>query len=162
MKKYAKTKKGLVTRIYCHQRHKSKLRDHRPPEYSLQELMDWVFSDIKFHTMFNEWVISEYSKDLTPSIDRKNDDIHYCFSNIQLLTWFKNNQKAYSDRKLFRTNKRSAKVKQLALDGDMVATYHSISAAARATGICRSNISSCCGSRINNHNTAGEFMWEYK
>lgn len=65
----------------------------------------------------------------------------------------------------FRTNvlleankKRQTPIRQLDMDGNVVATYEGISAASRITGINHSSIANCClGKRDKTHG----FRWEY-
>lgn len=49
---------------------------------------------------------------------------------------------------------------QYDLEGNKLAKFDSISIAACATGICRSNINNCCLKKIGSK-TAGGFRWEY-
>ncbi len=93
-----RTKDGVVTRIYAGQKASSKLRGHRPPEYSKVELKEWLFSQTLFHELHAEWVQSGYKKRLKPSVDRKCDEVHYCMRNIQLMTWEENNLKGLRDQ----------------------------------------------------------------
>ncbi len=114
---YSRTKKGVVTQLYKHQRTNSKKRGHRMPEYSKKELEDWLYSQSLFHELYNEWVQSGYKNRLKPSIDRKDDDIHYCMANIQLMTWQANNKKGHKDRgtviEIFRLGKSVGVFKSL-------------------------------------------------
>ena len=152
-KKYSKKKIGVVSAIYGKQREKSKKRGHIPPQYTNKELTEWLFSQELFHVLYNNWVVSGYKKHLKPSIDRKNNDIHYCFENIQLMTWGENDNKE-------RIAKRK-RVIQINIDGSFVAEYESISEASMQTKICLGNIGSCvCGHR--HHSQAGGFIWRYK
>lgn len=87
---YRKTKKGVVAQIYSHQRYSSKKRGHRMPEYTKDELKAWLYSQTKFHMLYNEWLYSGYDKNLKPSVDRLYDGIHYCMNNIRLVTFHEN------------------------------------------------------------------------
>ena len=91
----SRTKDGIVTTIYKGQKQSSKKRGHRPPEYSKKVLREWLFSQVIFHELYNEWVQSGYMRRLKPSVDRKEDSVHYCMSNIQLMTSGDNNGKRY-------------------------------------------------------------------
>ncbi len=93
-----RTKSGIVTSIYGSQRSNSRRRGHRMPEYTKQELQDWLFSQTLFHELFDEWTQSGHKSRLRPSVDRKLDDIHYCMRNIQLMTWGENNTKVKDKR----------------------------------------------------------------
>lgn len=87
IKLYNKTKEGLITKIFRDQRKSSKKRGHRMPCYTIKELKKWVFSQEKFHILYEKWVKSGYKKNKIPSLDRKNNLIGYSFDNIQIVTW---------------------------------------------------------------------------
>ena len=158
---YQKTKDGFITQVYGGQRTSSKKRGHRPPEYSKQDLKDWLFSQELFHKIFSEWEQSGYSRRLKPSIDRKCDDVHYCFSNIQLMTWGGNQDKANEDKRLglFKSSKPVKIVKQYTKNGEYVGEYFSMHEAARQIGVKYNNISMCCNGR---RKTAGGYKWSFK
>lgn len=59
-----------------------------------------------------------------------------------------------------KASPRNKSVKQLSLNGDVVATYISIREAARQTGIPNASIYSVCEHKPYYH-TAGGFKWEY-
>ncbi len=86
------------------QKASSRHRGHRLPEYDEQTLHDWLMSQEKFHVLFEEWKQSGWDTNLKPSIDRKSNDVHYCLSNIQLMTWEENRQKFRDDCKLGEAN----------------------------------------------------------
>lgn len=60
-----------------------------------------------------------------------------------------------------RTKALYKAVAQIDADGNIVATYESISAAAEATGYTRSAIGKCCKGNPR-HKTAGGYRWKYK
>jgi len=132
--KYRKTKKGIVTRIYSTQIEKSKRRGHRPPEYTKKELTEWLYSQPRFHELYSEWVNSGYLTELKPSVDRREHKIHYCMTNIQLMTWRENNLKGIEEsrRKEVRVFNRS---------GTLDKYYPSITAAGKALGIPKGALS---------------------
>jgi len=96
-KLWEKTKRGVVFITYLSQKKSSKRRGHIPPTYTKYELEDWLMSQPLFHELYNKWVLSGYDKWEKPSVDRIDDDVHYCFTNIQLTTWRANQDKAYAD-----------------------------------------------------------------
>jgi len=159
--KYQKTKKGLTTGIYNHQKTHSKTRGHKPPEYSLKELRDWLFSQTLFHELYNDWKSSGYEKNLRPSVDRKDDDIHYMFNNLELKTWGENNAKGHKNRKEAISTQGSIckAVIKLSLDGEHICEYISQHQASRDTGIYQDYISKCCRGYKQN---AGGYRWIFK
>ncbi len=156
---YQRTKGGVLTEIYKDQKKNSNARGHRPPEYTKLELKQWLFSQTVFHTMFNEWVLSNYLTELKPSIDRKNDDVHYCFNNIQLMTWKDNRAKSSIDRYSGVDNRNNSAVTKCTLGGSTICEYYSMSKASRDTGITIQAISMAV-SGVNK--TAGGFTWVSK
>jgi len=125
-------------------------RGHRPPEYTLEQLGDWVKSQPKFFELLDEWIKSNKATPLYPSVDRKDNSIHYCFNNIQLMTWRENNAKQN-----FEMGKA---VTQLDKKGRVINSYKSIRSAARELNICQSAITKVCKGKMN---TTGGYRWEY-
>lgn len=156
--KYRRTKDGLITKIYSHQKDNCKARKHNPPSYTKQELKDWLFNQDLFHGLFNKWESNNFDSKHTPSIDRKNDYIGYTLKNIKITTWEENRKKGHSDRKNGINNKISKAVIQCSMDGIKIKEYHSAREAERKTGICNSRIGECCrGLRYS----IGGYKWIY-
>lgn len=109
-KAYRRTPDGLVSEIYRHQKATSKSRGHSPPDYTLGELKEWVFSRPHFNKLYNNWVESGYSRDLSPSCDRKDDYKLYTFCNIQLVTWQQNRKTAHYNMRNGINNKQNKPV----------------------------------------------------
>ena len=168
-----RSKEGLIKNIYGKQLRSSKERNHNPPSYQKHELIKWCLNQQKFHDLYDDWVNSNYEKDLTPSIDRLDDYKGYSFVNIQLITWRENYLKAHKDRREGINNKCNKAVKQLDLEGNLLNTFHSVCEAQRITGIHTANIYKVCNklTRVKTLSdgskkeylikTAGGFKWEY-
>lgn len=160
---YRKTFPGVVSVIYNNQKRNSKRRGHNPPNYSLDELREWIKSRINFQELWYNWVESDYNTLLKPSCDRKKDNLPYTFSNLQLMTWLQNNNKASTDMrsgKLIVTANPQKPVIQLTLDGEIVNSFISIAEASRVTGISNAEIAIVCrGDR--NRKKAGGFKWRF-
>lgn len=150
-----RTKKSLVGDIYYNQLSNSKARGHRAPEYSKEELYEWLVSQTKFHELFAEWKASGEVKRLIPSVDRKCDDVHYCMSNIQLMTFGENEDKYKADKLANRSIVDQIEVEQYAVEsGELIATYTSMAEATRVTG-AKSISSVCSGQRKQ----SGGYIW---
>ncbi len=161
IREYRRTKIGVISKMYGSQKQRSKTRGHRPPEYTNVELREWLFSQTLFHELYSEWSASGYKQRLIPSVDRKCDDIHYCMSNIQLMTWGENKAKGHKDMRTGRLKcgvTSQTIVKQYTKKGVFITKYHSLMEAERQTGVNNGNISLCCSKKIK---TAGGFKWEY-
>ena len=91
--KWRKSKGGIISNIFNHQKEASKRRGHKPPEYTQRELGQWLLAQSLFHRLYDKWVHSGYARNIIPSVDRKDDDIGYCMSNIQLMTFVENQRK---------------------------------------------------------------------
>jgi hypothetical protein len=96
---YSRTKKGLTKEIYSGQRNSSRIRKHPLPDYTLNELREWCFSQPLFNDLYNDWVKSDYNRWLRPSCDRTDDYQGYSLDRLQLMTWDKNKQKYHKIEK---------------------------------------------------------------
>lgn len=160
VREHYRTILGRMSYIFLGQLRSSKDRGHPPPSYSKKELITWGDSQ-NIASLMVAWKLSEYSKDLAPSVDRLNPDLPYSLENIRLVPWKDNNDKAYEDRKACRhITKQNRKVRQRTLDGSIVAEYGSIANASRSTGIARVPINAVCSGK-HHCKTAGGFLWEY-
>ena len=155
---WRRSKNGVALSIYNDQVNHSKTRGHKPPDYSKTQLLDWIFSDPLFNTIYDNWVMSGYDKYKKPSVDRIDDYKGYSFDNIQLMTWGENKKKGDSDRLSGKNNKVSKTVVQYDVNGKFITEHHSISSAGRSSGVCFKNIFRA----IRDNGTAGGFVWDYK
>ena len=154
-KEYRKTEKGLTASIYSHQRSSSVTRNMPKPNYTKEELYQWLKDQPTYKTLYTAWVNSDYDNRLTPSPDRLDDFKPYTLDNLQLLTWGENRAKNTNKG---ITHRRNKPVKQLTLDGAVIASYFSIAEAERVTKCHNSKITSVCkGYR----NTTGGYKWMY-
>lgn len=160
-KKYRQTKRGLISQIYNHQKQNSKRRGYNNPNYTKNQLMEWIICQPLFFELFETWEQCNYHKELTPSVDRKDDYKSYTIDNIQLMTWGQNRKKSYKDVKYGINNKKSKTTLQLDMNGNFIKEYYSLKEASRSTGIQFSNISACCLGK-KGHSHAGGFKWKYK
>ena len=151
-----RTKQGLSSKIYYSQRARA-LNNNMPlPNYSLEELREWLFGNPLFDELYNTWKESGYKLELIPSCDRLDNYKSYTFENLQLMTWGENNERGHSDRKNGANNKQSRAVLQFDLDGNLVRKHYSISQARRETKI--ENIGHVC---LGDQKTAGGYKWQY-
>lgn len=158
---YRKTKKGLVTEIYASQRQSSNKRNDPMPTYIKQELTDWLYSQTKFHELYDNWKASGFERWSTPSCDRKDDYKGYSLNNLQLMTWRENNNKSFEDRKNGINNKTNKAIIGIHIETGKELEFHSQGEAERATGIGQRNISSCCLKKPM-HKSAGGYVWKFK
>jgi hypothetical protein len=98
--KYCKSKKGLVAKIYSTQRACSRHRGHQLPNYTLDELREWCYSQDNFNQLFEDWENDNYSRFSVPSCDRIDNDKGYSLDNIQLVAWRENLDNCFRDMKV--------------------------------------------------------------
>lgn len=160
MKKYRLTLRGRVNQILNSQRYGSKLRGHTPPTYSVQELEDWMVGK-GYVDLYDQWMLSGFSKELMPSTDRLDDSKGYSFDNMRLVTWQENRDKAYADRKAnILITSQHVKVNQFSKSGEFIQSFDSIESAARAVKGDSSNILKCC-QKVKSYITVKGYRWEF-
>lgn len=145
-RKWRKTKRGLITNLY----HKMKSRN--TVDFDLEDLHKFSTGS-KFERLYDEWVKSNYHKQLKPSIDRISNKYGYTLSNIQWLTWAENRYKQTMERR-----SRKGPVIQL-LAGKPYKFYSSQREAVMKTGINQSNISACLNGK---RKSTGGYSWVYE
>lgn len=159
-KEYWRTPPGRISQIFAVQTVTSRQRKHPAPAYTRAELLTWAYQN-GLQTLWEIWRLSDYQKELIPSVDRHDPTKGYSIGNIRLVTWSENNDKAYEDRKSCRhVTKQNRKVNQLDHGGNVIASFDSISDASRKTGITRININDVCRKKVHRL-SAGGFGWEY-
>ena len=99
-KKYEKTKKGFLMRAYRNMQ--SRIAGVQKEKHHLyrgkyilprEEFYAWAFSSEKFHELFSIWENSNYSRKLTPSVDRVNSKIGYEIKNMEWVTHSENSRR---------------------------------------------------------------------
>lgn len=156
--KYRRTKKGWVTSLYASQRQHSKRRGHKMPEYTKEELLEWVSKQGNCEELFTAWEDSGFKRNLRPSVDRIDDNRGYFFDNIQLVTALENFKNSHRRNKRGEYKNISKEVVQLALDGDIIRMFKSTMDAHRTGGFNQSHIASVCRGERKTH---GGFKWKY-
>lgn len=83
---FRRTLNGIAGDIYSSQRQNSIRRGHPYPNYTLNELREWMRNQPIWDVMYENYVKSGYDTMLKPSGDRLDDELPYTFDNLQLLT----------------------------------------------------------------------------
>ncbi len=132
---YDRTEKGAIRVIYKTQKASSKRRCMNMPNYTKKELSDWLYKN-NFLELYNQWVISDFKKEMKPSIDRLDDFMPYSFDNIRLVTWADNANHQYKDimNGVGTSGIRCKPVQQFSNIGELMAEYVSFSSACRTIG----------------------------
>ena len=98
-RKYEKTEKGFLVRVYRNM--KSRVEGIQKLKYHLYqnlELLDknifynYSLNDKDFINLYNNWIINDYDRRLTPSIDRKDSNLGYNLDNIRWITHSENSR----------------------------------------------------------------------
>jgi hypothetical protein len=96
-KKYEKTKKGFLMRLYRNM--KSRVEGIQKTKHHLyagkflldkSDFYEWAISQKKFHELFLEWENSGYERRLCPSVDRINSSQGYEISNMEFVPFHEN------------------------------------------------------------------------
>ena len=147
LKKYRRTKKGILTNIY------SKQKTRKGVNYSLKELHAMFLNNKKFDRLYKEWIKSNYNIQFKPTIDRINPKLGYTQDNIHCLTWAENRYKQRMEMKFTRARK----VCQM-MGNKIIKTFSSQRIAVKETGLSQGNMSMCLTGK---RKTTGGYGWKY-
>lgn len=102
-------------------------RGHKAPDFNEQELLEWVTSQPHFNKLWDDYVASGYNRMKVPSLDRLDESIGYKFSNIELVTWEVNANRAW--------DKLMKPVAAYTLKGKLINSYESFILASQSLGV---------------------------
>jgi len=112
-KKYEKTKKGFLVRMYRNMKSRVVgILYKKAHLYLGKELLDKeifyniALNDENFNKLFQEWEISEYNRKLTPSVDRIDSSLGYSVENIRFITHSENSRLGNLSRYNNESNQR--------------------------------------------------------
>ena len=98
--KYERTKHGKLVRNYRNMKSRVDgvqwMKAHLYVGKSLlpkEEFYDWAMASNEFHRLYREWVESDYSRKLAPSVDRVDSKRGYEVSNMQWVTHSENSRR---------------------------------------------------------------------
>ena len=108
-KKYEKTKKGFLMRLYRNMQSRvdgvQKLKHHLyKGKYLLprEEFYEWALNDESFHKLFEEYESSGYERKLAPSVDRVDSSCGYSIDNMEFVTMSENSRRGNESRRKMR------------------------------------------------------------
>jgi hypothetical protein len=145
--KMAYSRSYLTTRILGGQRSASKKRGHNPPEWNIEELREWIYSQPRFESLMIKWFITKNNY-FKPSVDRLDDSKGYTWDNIQLSTWKENFLKQHDTIK--------NPVLQYDLEGNFIKEWESCRG---VDGFNRVGVSKSAKGLIESYKG---FVWKYK
>jgi hypothetical protein len=153
------TRDGIAGTLYLSQKLHSKNRQYALPNYTEDELREWLHAQPTFESMFVAWEHSGFLSDLKPSCNRLDDYAPYSLSNIELVTWKRNKEMWAKDCIEGRNRKISRPVLQFDQQGTLINEYFSIQEACRQVQVSHANVIGVCTGRRKN---AGGYYWQYK
>lgn len=99
-KKYEKTKKGFLMRLYRNMQSRiTGIQKEKQHLYRGKELLprdqfyEWALSSNQFHKLFSLWESSGYDRKLTPSVDRIDSSSGYRIENMEWVTHSENSRR---------------------------------------------------------------------
>lgn len=166
-----RTVKGWLTKVYSSMKRASKDRNMDLPNFTKQELWDWIYNNYSFvfPELFNIWVVSGCLKEKVPSLNRLDDFKSYSLDNLELVTWDINNKKGSTSIKAITTVHQklgiiakelfSRPVIQKDKTGKIINSFPSVRDASRhISGTDHSTISKVCRKELKSHKG---FVWVY-
>lgn len=104
-KKYEKTKKGFLMRLYRNMQsrvtgvQKAKFHLYKDKELlSREEFYNWAINNENFHILFNDYEQNNYERKLAPSVDRINSSLGYFLDNMEFVTMSENSRRGTINR----------------------------------------------------------------
>jgi len=113
-KKYERTKKGKLMRIYRNM--ESRIKGVQTKKYHLyagksllgrDEFYQWAMCSSDFHRLFSEWEKSGHDRKLAPSVDRLDTSKGYEIGNIEWVTHSENSRRGGLWRKHGEVSRRT-------------------------------------------------------
>lgn len=145
--RYRRSRKGRLTTAFFAQKRRMNV------SYSLKEFHDRFLNDKRYIRLHDEWVKSNYKKQLIPSFDRTNRKMGYSFDNITVMTWTENRYK----QRMEMTTIYAREVGKY-LGDQLIGVYKSVSDAVEKTGVRQGNLSTCLSGR---RRTVSGYSWRY-
>jgi len=151
-------------RVWHNQKKTAKARGMAPPDYTLDEFIDWLKQQPHLTDLWTAWQKSGHQRKLAPSVDRKDDSISYTLSNITLMTWEENNRKSHKDLRAGKLNPNSItsakRLGQYHKDGTFIAEYLSAGHAEKQLGLCKGARTNIRAAALGKLQTAYGYVWK--
>jgi hypothetical protein len=104
-KKYEKTKKGFLMRMYRNMQSRTRgIQKQKAHLYKGKPLLDrnvfygWALNNQTFHLLFDAWEASGYDRKLTPTVDRIDSSSGYLLDNMEFVTHSENSRRGAVER----------------------------------------------------------------
>lgn len=95
-KAYNRTYNGFIGKRYDYMQQRIKGKSKNPEKYlgleicTREEFRKWATDNETLKTLYDTWVKANYSKPLTPSVNRKDVTKGYILDNIEWVTYSQN------------------------------------------------------------------------
>ena len=150
--RYRTVPRVFFARVYQNQRKSSKRRGHAMPDYTLNELIEWLKLQPNLTALWQGYQSSSHHRNFAPSLDRLDDSKPYTLNNLRLVTAHENIKKAarhIREGLLNRGETRARPILQYSHDrSTLIARFQSSYEAEEITGFNASNIRSCCTGKL--------------
>lgn len=150
-------------RVWHNQKKTAKARGMSPPDYSLEELIEWLKQQPHLTKLWTTWQESGHQRKLAPSLDRIDDSVSYTLSNITLMTWEENNQKSHKDLRAGKLNTNSVtsakRLGQFHKDGSIIAEYTSAGHASEILNLPKHAYKNIRAAAAGKLQTAYGYVW---
>lgn len=153
---YRRSKDGRITQIYGSQRANSRLRGHPYPNYSKDQLAEWIYLNPLFDSLYDNWVNSGFNRLLSPSCDRKSSLKPYTLDNLTLGTFAENHKNENYEIKNGIIG-RAIPIIGMNIKTNESVSFISASEAQRQLNIAKTHISACC---VGARKSAGGYKWK--
>jgi hypothetical protein len=106
-KKYEKTPKGFVMRLYRNMQSRVQgIQWQKKHLYENMELLpreefyQWILNDETFKRLYESYVTSGYQRKLAPSVDRLDSSKGYIFGNMEIVTMSENSRRGAIEKSI--------------------------------------------------------------
>lgn len=104
--RYEKTPKGFLMRLYRNMKSRiSGVQKKKHHLYQGKELLDkntfygWAENNQSFWKLYSKWIMSNYNRKFTPSVDRVNSNKGYSLDNMEWITHSENSRRGSVSRR---------------------------------------------------------------
>lgn len=158
--RYRTVPKVFFARVYQNQKQSSKRRGHPMPDYTLNELIEWLKLQPNLTTLWQGYQSSNHHRNFAPSLDRLDDSKPYTLKNLRLITAHQNLKKAtrhIREGLLNHGKTRARPILQYTRDrSTLIARFQSSYEAEEMTGFNAANIRACCTGKLK---SAYKYWW---
>jgi hypothetical protein len=154
---YRRSRKGIVTQIWHKQKVNSIERGHPLPNYTKEELANWMFNQETFTILYVNWIKSGYERLLSVTCDRIDSRKPYSLDNLRLVTFKENHLAENTEMKMGIIGRAKPVQGENIITGERI-NFISASEAERKIGVHKSHVQACANFK---RKTTGGYYWRY-